>query len=551
MDDRHGYLTHVGPRPRHGFSLRSALAAAAAFAAAAIVAPAAGAVPLTASAPVEASPTNLLAGCAPDGSGINFPDSEVEPYVDVNPTDTDNVVGGYQQDRYSNGGAKGNVASVSFDGGATWTQVAIPAHNRCTGPTARFERATDPWVSFGPDGVAHFMTLSIDPDPPTGGFGDNAMVYNRSTNGGLTWESPILLKEDTDPRFLNDKNAITADPNDGNFVYAVWDRLQTPRGETVAAPQGRENIFGLGFRGPAWFTRTTNGGDSFEPARIIYNPKGANNQTIGNQIVVRPQGTVINFFNEIVNFSNREGGGQFEFNLSLIRSFDKGATWERNATRVSKMFPMDRVREDGVIDTEPVACPDPGDQGACPIRTGDILFDVAVNRTNGNLYAVWQDARFSGFRYDTIAFSQSTNGGQSWSAPVRINPGSDAGARVDDRQAFTPAVHVADDGTVGVSFYDFRNNTAADGILATDQFAVHCHASCTQTAGWAATRVTPTPFDMRRAPFAGGYFVGDYEGLGFIADDGDATAPGDAFASFFSQSHGADPASAFLSRLAP
>jgi hypothetical protein len=530
------------------FSLRSAVVVTGAvLVAAAIVAPGVGAVPLIASPPVEASPANLLAGCPPDGSGVVFPDSEVEPYVDVNPTDTDNIVGGYQQDRYSNGGAKGNVASVSRDGGASWTQVAIPAHNRCTGPTARFERATDPWVSFGPDGAAHFMTLSLDPDPPTGGFGDNAMVYNRSTDGGATWEAPIILKEDTDPRFLNDKNAITADPNDANFVYAVWDRLEIARGETVAAPQGRENILGLGFKGPAWFARTTNGGDSWEPARIIY-ATGANNQTIGNQIVVLPAavgGDVLNFFNETLT---RPG---FRIFLSLVRSTDKGATWDRMATRVSQVVPMDRVREDGVIDSEPVTCPDPGDQGACPVRTGDILFDVAVNRSNGNLYAVWQDARFSAFRYDTIAFSQSTNGGESWSAPVRINPGSDAGARVDDRQAFTPAVHVADDGTVGVTFYDFRNNTAADGILATDQFAVHCHADCTQTAGWSETRVTPTPFDMRRAPFAGGYFVGDYEGLGFIADDGDLIAPGDAFASLFSQSHAGDPASAFLSRLAP
>ena len=176
---------------------------------------------------------------------------------------------------------------------------------------------------------------------------------------------------------------------------------------------------------------------------------------------------------------------------------------------------------------------------------------MAVNRGDGTLYAVVQDARFSGFRYDTIALTQSTDGGQSWSPLVRINPGSDAGARVDERKAFTPVVHVGDEGTVTVTFYDFRNNTAADGILATDQFAVHCHASCTQTASWTETRVTTTPFDMRRAPFAGGYFTGDYEGLGFIADDGDATAPGDAFASLFSQSHGADPASAFFSRLAP
>jgi hypothetical protein len=35
---------------------------------------------------------------------------------------------------------------------------------------------------------------------------------------------------------------------------------------------------------------------------------------------------------------------------------------------------------------------------------------------------------------------------------VRINPGPGAGARVDDRQAITPAVHVGDEGTVTVTF---------------------------------------------------------------------------------------------------
>jgi hypothetical protein len=59
---------------------------------------------------------------------------------------------------------------------------------------------------------------------------------------------------------------------------------------------------------------------------------------------------------------------------------------------------------------------------------------VAVNRGDGTLYAVVQDARFSGFRYDTIALTRSTDGRHSWSPLVRIDPGSAAGARVDDRQ---------------------------------------------------------------------------------------------------------------------
>jgi hypothetical protein len=50
---------------------------------------------------------------------------------------------------------------------------------------------------------------------------------------------------------------------------------------------------------------------------------------------------------------------------------------------------------------------------SCPIRTGDILFDVAVNPGAGTLYAVVRDPRFSGFRYHTIALTQSTDGGQS------------------------------------------------------------------------------------------------------------------------------------------
>jgi len=514
--------------------------------------------PATAAPPVQTSGASPLAGCttpAGPGPGVNVVDSEVEPSVDVNPVDPDNVIGFYQQDRWSNGAATGNVASYTTDGGLTWSRVVVPVGTTCSG-SGSFERATDPWVSFGPNGWAHAMSLVTDSDPVTsGGFGDNAMTYNRSKDGGRTWEPPIFLRVDTDPRFLNDKNSMTADPNDADYVYAVWDRLATPRGEVAAAAPGRENIFGLGFRGPVWFARTTDGGDSFEPARVIYDPRGANNQTIGNQIAVLPAsagGDVVNLFNEIVNFRNSEGGQQFEFNLSLIRSADKGATWSSKATLITKFHPMDRVREDGVIDTEPVACPDPGDQGACPVRTGDILFDVAVDRFDGTLYAVVQDARFSGFRYDTIALTRSTDGGVTWSPLARVNPGSDLGRRPDDRQAFTPAVHVDDHGTVMVTFYDFRNNTAADGVLATDVWAVHCHAAtedCSQSASWdEETRVTPVSFDMRRAPFARGYFTGDYMGLSFRRANG--ATPG-AFVSYFSQPHGTDPSSAFSSLLTP
>ena len=88
-----------------------------------------------------------------------------------------------------------------------------------------FTRASDPWVDFSPNGTAYFMHLAFEPDQPNGGFGDNAMLVTRSTDGGLSWGGPITLRSDTNPQVLNDKNSLRADPTNANFAYAVWDRL--------------------------------------------------------------------------------------------------------------------------------------------------------------------------------------------------------------------------------------------------------------------------------------------------------------------------------------
>ena len=499
------------------------------------------AAPLNAGPPILTSATNPLAGCPPDGSGINFPGAEVEPWIQVNPTDSDNIVGFYQQDRYSNGGAKGNVATVSMNGGTSWTQVAVPNDTRCT--AGRFQRSSDPWISFGPDGVLHAMSLVTDPDVGAA-FAANGMTYNRSTTCGLTWEPAIRLITDPAGRFLNDKNSITADPNDEDFVYAVWDRLQVSQGSVI----NPENVIGRGFKGPIYFTRTTNGGDSWEPARKIYET-GANKQTLGNQIVVEPAsegGSLFDFFADIVNRSNRRGGiGPIK--LSYLRSDNRGATWT-HPVRVDDMIPMSLVREETPIDVEPVPCPDPTDQGACPIRAGDILPEVAVDAGDGDLYAVWMDARFDGglflVDHDNIAFTQSTDGGLTWSAPIKVNK-TPTNEPNYDQQAFTPSVDVDANGTVTVTYYDFRNNTESAASLDTDYFAVSCESAsenCASAGSWEEERITPVSFDIRRAPFARGYFLGDYMGLDHDRVD---------FASLFGQAFAPNDASQYFSRLQP
>src|SRR5712692_4541257 len=65
----------------------------------------------------------------------NFVNGEVEPEVDVNPRDRSNIVGVFQQDHWSTGGAHGLVAAVTHDGGLTWTE-SFAHFSSCSGGTA-------------------------------------------------------------------------------------------------------------------------------------------------------------------------------------------------------------------------------------------------------------------------------------------------------------------------------------------------------------------------------------------------------------------------------
>jgi hypothetical protein len=473
-----------------------------------VLAATAAAGPETVSQPVLVTSPSPFGNCGLVGTDTLFVNSTVEPSAAVNPTNPLNIVVGYQQDRWSGGGARGLLAGVSFDGGLSWLRVVVPGISTCTG--GPYERATDPWVSFAPNGDAYFFGMGFDfttPPGRPGGNGKSAMLVSKSTDGGFTWGPPITLIEDLNSRFLNDKNTITADPGDARFAYAVWDRLQTPVGATI----NPDRVIGIGFKGPTMFSRTADGGATWETARKIYDP-GATSQTIGNQVVVLPNGTLLNFFNEILGFKNSDGGARFDFNLALIRSTDQGATWTHGpAIRAAKMMSMATVRPSGVID------PDPATGAETRVRSGDILPAVAVDRGatspgRGNVYAVWQDARFSGLRIDEIAFARSTDGGLTWSTPIKINR-TPTSLPDGSRQAFTPTVSVAADGTIAVSYYDFRNHFAGSPFLETDHWIVHCHpssASCTSSADWLFESHVAGPFDMRKAPNARGYFLGDY-----------------------------------------
>jgi sulfur carrier protein ThiS len=406
--------------------------------------------------------TPYAPGCSgtPD-SGMLYANAEVEPFAAVNPRFPLNVIGVWQQDRWSNGGSRGLGTGYSFDGGITWKSV-FPPFSRCAGGNADnngdYERATDPWVTFSPNGVAHQLALSFD-DAIVPGKPASAMLASRSTDGGRTWSKSIVLVADTEERF-NDKNAMTADPTDSRYIYAVWDRLSFVAGEGA---------------GPLLFARSIDNGRSWEPTRIVFDP-GENAQTIGARIEVLPNGNLINMFT-LIDFVSQS------LSIQVILFNDKGATWSA-PVKVADLLAV------GITDPETGAA----------VRTGDIIPQIAISR-GGTATVVWQDARFSGGARDGIAASQSSDGGLTWSAPVQINGDPLV-------PAFTASVHVRRDGAVGVTYHDFRSNTADPTTLPTDTWLVRSRDGVT----WRESRVSK-PFDMAKAPVAGGLFVGDYQGL--------------------------------------
>jgi len=533
--------------------------------------------------------------------GVLYRNSETEPYIAVNPTNPDNMIACWHQDRWSNGSAQGVGCAYTMDGGSTWTEVVIP-FTRCSGarPGAviEFERASDPWLTFGPDGACYYMALVSDRSTPR-----NGMAVAKSRNGGRTWSRPRIVAihdpmpllaggdpgpvwsqpgmvaphDDLNPGFndalkrrwsgapeirplgrpttrgypgagdddddssgndsgddddsgdnddsgdddsssdddsdssdygdddddddggppvdpnlyvFHDKNSMTADPYNRRFVYATW------------------TLF-IGEETQLVFSRSKDGGRTWSRYEEIARFHDVDENTFvgfrqGAQIVVLPDGTLVNsFFRYLYDKTTLEWIGADQ---AVFRSFNKGKTWEQVETRIATFLPT------GGVDAEMAFI-----HGVfIPVRDAGSLPDIAVNRRTGDIYVVWQDGSLSEFGASSVVISRSTDGGTTWSQPVPVHGLDDpSGMPV---QAFLPAVAVAEDGTVAVLFYDFRNDVFFDGPLSTDVWMALLTPDLTPKG---EVRVTDESFDMRQMVLTGdrGYFPGDYVGLDAVGNE--------------------------------
>ena len=294
---------------------------------------------------------------------------------------------------------------VSHDGGATWSQTAIPR------PAEEQSKCFAPDVAFSADGTLYlsFVTLAGRGNVP------HAVWLSTSTDGGRTLSAPKRVHGP-----LAFQVRLAADPVRPRRLYMTW--LQ-------AADVGVLKFTGPG--NPIQITRSDDGGSSWQrPVRVSSPARG---RVIAPAPVVARDGTAYVLYLDVgQDRLDYEGGHRGRggppypgpTTLVLARSRDAGATWGESVVG----------------------------RGLVPIKRFLVFLpefpSVAVAR-DGRVYAAYHSA---GLGSPDVWLWSLAPGASAWSAPVRVNDTR----RGDGTAQYLPKLAVAPDGRLDVLYYDRR-----------------------------------------------------------------------------------------------
>ena len=353
--------------------------------------------------------STLSAPAGPFGAASLFPNVLVnDPAADGTAQNTQSettlavlggtvVVGFNDSGSFLNGLPQFTGFSRSTDGGASFTDGGSL-------PVSTDGDAGDPVLAY--DGAVrgrlYFSTLS---------FNGTGIPIFRSDDGGATWQAPV--------------NAFPGQPT-GDFLDKEWIAVDNNAGPGAGNLYAVTRDFGpIGSPSNGiWFTRTTDGGDTFAPAIQIASAGFSNVQ--GPFVTVGPDHNVY-----VAYFDQRT----FPNSLKLRVSTDQGATFGPEQTIATLNTTSSN-----------------GDLGLA-FRSNSFP-QMAVNPANGDLYVLYNDDPPGADRAD-VFLTTSSDGGATWSTPERVNDD----ATTNDQ--WQPALTVAPDGqTVGVFWYDRRRDPA-------------------------------------------------------------------------------------------
>jgi hypothetical protein len=334
--------------------------------------------------------------------------TQSELSIDINPTNPNIIFAGSNGTSWPVSGVYGTGVYWTTNSGTTWTGYDNPPFGSNSG---------DPAAVIGLNGN-FYMGYIRD----AGGQGVSV-----STNNGSTWTSYIAGTDPSSSSDLLDKNHLWVDKKNGspysNRVYDAWTHFVTG-----SASENQVVINYSSNNGVNW--------SSFIDLSTSLTP-GSHAQ--GVNINTGPNGEVYATFAIYDDWTSSTYG---EDAIGFAKSTDGGITW----TKI-RAYDVDNFGIRGNLKSTSIRV------SSFPSMT----VDRSGGPRNGYIYICWPQRGVSPAGSDPdIVMIRSTNGGSTWSAPIRVN--NDAINNGKDQYYPWCAVDQSN-GQLHVVFYDNRNTT--------------------------------------------------------------------------------------------
>lgn len=463
--------------------------------------------------------------------------SHSEPTIAMDPLDHDHLMAGSKMYENNDKYLFKVGTYESKDGGRTWEdQDHLPGYCQAPGECdpnneAAYRTTSDPTIAFDDEGNAYANVL----DAPGGTFafqGFNMTVHSKRP--GQPWSGPTVVHDNrvnplTTRLFLDDKNWVAVDnqtdsrggpnrPDDGKIgtMYICWSFDGTsvvPLQQIVVmrSLDGGKTWGGISPGDNTPFPLSQKTLISGIGCHIAIGPKGEVYATwYDNQLNSLMQaksdnrGRLWTLASPIAGIAgvNEPFAGESFRNLSIpATAVDaQGTVYVAVASRnaegnplLGNLFAIGKQIKAGALSVQALQ---------------KLLTTKKANNIAGKDYKVGGDGPGPLSGSDIVLF-KSTNGGRSYTGPVRVN--QDAGN--GDADQFQPWMAVTPSGQVNISFFDRRNDPA--------NYFIDTYLARSEDGGRTFTdrRVSQRMWDPAvNAPTSvSGKFIGDYQGL--VADD--------------------------------
>ncbi len=389
----------------------------------------------------------VLIDDSPDVPVVNATDlTQSETSIFVNPLDNNKVLNSNNSTNFPVSVLYGTSGYFTTDGGATWGGSFQGTGGSNFG---------DPATAINLNGTYFTNFISL-----TGGQG-----AARSTDEGNTWQAfTVATSSGTDKNHMWVDNSPTS-PFAGN-LYVAYTDFNDPGA----------NIF---------VTRSTDDAATWSSPQNISSAIAAGSHNQGVNVQTGPNGEVYATWAVYDAFPADEDA------IGFAKSTDGGVTWN-TASRI--ITNIRGIRNTGTSKNQRV--------NSFP----SMAVDISGGAHNGWIYIVWANVGVPGVNQGPdidVYMIRSTDGGATWSTPVRVNQDPTG----QGKQHYFPWITCdPETGALSVIFYDDRNVTAT-------QAEVFVANSVDGGSTWEDFKVSDVAFTPSPIPgLANGYF-GDYIGI--------------------------------------